>query len=102
MLHECYIRIINLAQWHLKKLAEGLVLKSEKVKEGRGTKNGWITSADVARLSLQEIFHGQSKHPSGCACTMLQRKSGYVVFKDTFYTKCAELCEHGKDSFVTF
>ena len=49
------LRIINLAQWHLKKLAEGLVLKSEKVKEGRGTKNGWITSADVARLSLQEL-----------------------------------------------
>ena len=38
-----------------KKLVEGLVLKSEKVKEGRGTKYGWITSADVARLSLQEL-----------------------------------------------
>ena len=51
------LRIVNLAQWHLKKLAEGLVLKSEKVKEGRGTKNGWITSADVARFIFTRITY---------------------------------------------
>ena len=44
-----------MAQWHLKYSAEGLVLKSEKVKEGSGTKNGRITSADVARISSQEL-----------------------------------------------
>ena len=49
------LQIVNMAQWHLKHLAEGLVLKSEKVKEGRGTKNGRITSADVARFQELHI-----------------------------------------------
>ena len=54
------LRIVNLAQWHLKKLAEGLVLKSEKVKEGKT--DGSQVQMLQGYLYKNYIFHGQSKH----------------------------------------
>ena len=98
------LQIVNMAQWHLKYLAGGLVLKSEKVKEGRGTKNGRITSADVVGFIFTINTHFMASPSTGLAMPAQYFKVKVInlCLKDTFYTKCAELCGHGKESFVTF
>ena len=92
MLHECY-KLKNLAQWHLKYLAEGLVLKSEKVKEGRGTKNGRITSADVVGFIFTINTHFMASPNTGLAVPVQCFKGKVInLCLKTLFTQNVQNC----------